>query len=283
MLLAVLPPLVYSAAVRLPWREFRANLRPISSLALGLVACTTGAIALVSHAIVPGFSWGAAFVLGAIVSPTDPVAATAVASRLGVPNRLTTIIEGEGLVNDAIALTIFGIASTALVGGSFSIEHGLLKFAIILVGEISYGVAVGWVIAKIRRRISDARVEIAVSLLTPFLAYLPPESLGGSGVLAAVAAGMYIGELTPELVPSGTRLHLSGVWDFIIYALNGTLFLLTGLQFRAVWSGAEGLPSTNLWESGLAVAAVLIATRFAWTYTAAWITPGHRKGRGPSV
>jgi Na+/H+ antiporter len=270
VLLGVLPPLVYAAAVRLPWRDFRKNLRPISGMAIGLVACTTLVTAFVAHVLIPGLSWSAAFVLGAIISPTDPVAATAVASRLGVPKRLTTIIEGEGLVNDAIALTIFGIASSAMLGGGFSIETGLLKFAVIVVGEIAYGVLVGWGVAHIRRRVSDARVEIAISLLTPFLAYLPPESLGGSGVLAVVSAGMYIGELTPELVPSTTRLHLTGVWDFIIYSLNGALFLLTGLQLAAERPEVLGLQSPAVWRWGAAISAAMIAMRFLWTWTYAW-------------
>lgn len=282
VLLGFLPPLVYIAATRLPWEEFRANLRPILSLAIGLVIATSGAVAAVVHAAIPGFGWAEAFALGAIVSPTDPVASTAVSERLGVPRRLTAITEGEGLVNDAIALTLLHVATTAISTNAFSIGHALLRLLAIVVGEISYGLAVGWVAAQLRRRILDARVEITVSVLTPFLAYLVPESLGGSGVLATVAAGMYIGIRNPELVPSATRLNLAGFWDMIAYFLNGSLFLLTGLQFQSIVSGASSFGPARILGYGALITAVVIVLRFAWSWPASWIDH-HLPDRRPSA
>lgn len=284
VMFAILPPLVYAAAVELPWEDFRDNLRPISALAIGLVAATIAAVAAAAHELIPGLSWAEAAVLGAIVSPTDPAASTAVASRLGVPRRLTAIIEGEGLVNDAVSLTIYRLALTALAAGAFAIGVGVLRFVLVVVGEIAYGCAVGWAVTQIRKRITDPRAEITVSLLTPFAAYLVPEALGGSGVLATLSAGMYIGEKTPEIVPSGTRLHLTGVWDIIIHLLNGALFLLTGLQFRSLWEGrTDFAPSSLLWY-GILVSAVVIATRFAWIWPAAWASraiSGNLRERDP--
>lgn len=271
VLLGFLPPLVYIAATRLPWEEFRSNLRPILSLALGLVAATSAVVAAVAHFIIPGLGWAEAFALGAIVSPTDPVASTAISERLGVPRRLTAITEGEGLVNDAIALTLLHVATTAIATHSFSPGHALLRLLAIVIGEISYGLAVGWAAAQLRRRILDARIEITVSVLTPFLAYLLPESLGGSGVLATVAAGMYIGMRNPELVPSATRLNLAGVWDMIAYLLNGILFLLTGLQFQSIISGASHLAGSRVLGYGALITAVVIVLRFAWSWPASWI------------
>lgn len=271
VLLVFLPPLVYLSATRLPWEEFRSNLRPIVSLAVGLVAATCGVVASVAHAAIPGLGWAEAFALGAIVSPTDPVASTAIADRLGVPRRLTAITEGEGLVNDAIALTLLHVATIAIVTDSFSIGHAFLRLVVIIVGEITYGLAVGWVAAQLRRRILDARIEITVSVLTPFLAYLLPESLGGSGVLATVTAGMYIGTRNPELVPSATRLNLAGFWDMIAYLLNGSLFLLTGLQFQSIVSGASHLGAAHILGYGALITAVVIILRFVWSWPASWI------------
>lgn len=278
VLLGLLPPLVYSAAVKLPWEEFRANLRPISFLAVGLVLVTTAAVGVVAHTLISRLSWGEAFALGAIVSPTDPVAASAVTERLGAPRRLVAIIEGEGLVNDAVALTLLRLATAAVLSRSFSATGALGRFALIVIGETAYGVLIGWLAATIRRRIDDARIEITISLLTPFGAYLVPQALGGSGVLAALAAGMYIGARSPELIPSGIRLHLTGVWDMLIYLLNGILFLLTGFEFRSVVTGTRGFSGPQLLMYGAAIALIAISIRFAWTWPAAWATGKLSKG-----
>jgi NhaP-type Na+/H+ or K+/H+ antiporter len=234
-----LPPLIYASAVDLPWPEFRDNPRPIGVLAIGLVAATAAAAAAVLHFGV-NLPWAVAIVMGAIVSPTDPVAASAVAAKTGLPRRLIAILEGEGLVNDAMALTIFKLSLTAAVAGSFSWPAGLLRFAAILVGEPLYG----------------------VSLLTPFAAYLVPEHLGGSGVLATVAAGMYIGERRSTMVPAGTRLQATSVWQTIVFLLNGLLFLAAGIESKAVVFSPGPKRSVLLW--GAAVAVTVILLRAAW-------------------
>jgi Na+/H+ antiporter len=260
-LFLVLPPLVYSSAVDLPWPEFRDNLRPISLLAIGLVAATTGAVALVAHHIA-GLPWSVSFALGAVISPTDPVAASAVASRVGLPHRLVAILEGEGLVNDAVSLSIFRIALLAWAGSGFSLEQGLLRLALILIGEPLYGWLLGIVVAFIRSRITDPDIEITVSLLTPFAAYLVPERLGGSGILATVAVGMYIGERSPELIPAGTRLHATSFWRMIVFLLNGGLFLTAGLELgREIGSP---MAQADVLEWGLWIGIVIAGVRVLW-------------------
>jgi CPA1 family monovalent cation:H+ antiporter len=260
-LLFFLPPLVYASAVDLPWREFRENLRAIGTLAIGLVIATAALVAAIVHAFA-GVPWAGAAVLGAIVSPTDPVAASAVARRVGMPRRLIAILEGEGLVNDAMALTIFGIALQAVQTNSFSVSSAVLRFAAIAIGEPVYGWLIGVLITRLRSRVTDARIEIAISLLTPFIAYLPPQMLGGSGILATVACGMYVGERRPELMPAGTRLHAASFWQMIVFLLNGALFVVAGMELhRAVYSAENDGGVVRL---GLAVAGGIILIRFGW-------------------
>lgn len=265
-LFLVLPPLVYASAVQLPWPEFRANLRPISLLALGLVAASTAAVAFLVHQQA-GLPWSVAIVLGAVISPTDPVAASAVAQRVGLPRRLVAILEGEGLVNDAVSLSIFRIALAAWAGAAFSLEHGILRFVAILIGEPLYGYILGKIIALIRSRITDPQIEITVSLLTPFAAYLIPESLGGSGILATVAVGMYIGEQSSTLVPSGTRLHATSFWRMIVFLLNGGLFLTAGFELGKVMTEphhAVPVVRWGLWAGGTVVLVRLVWCAASW-------------------
>ena len=260
-----LPPLVYAAAVDLPWPEFRDNLRPIGVLAIGLVLATAGAIAAFAHLAV-GLNWSIALILGAIVSPTDPVAATAVALRGGMPRRLTAILEGEGLVNDAVSLTIFRLAVGAAILGRFSWGTNIGKFVLILVGEPAYGVLLGFAIAALRRKIADPRLEVALSLLTPFAAYLLPVSLGGSGILATVATGMYIGERRSTLVSAGTRLHATSFWQMMVFLLNGVLFVVAGIELKLLMMQAA---SSSALRFGLEIAAAVILLRFLWCF-ASW-------------
>jgi monovalent cation/hydrogen antiporter len=260
-LFLVLPPLVYASAVQLPWPEFRDNLRPIALLAVGLVIATTAAVAALAHWVV-GLPWPASFVLGAVVSPTDPVAASSVAGRSGLPRRPAAILEGEGLVNDGAALSLFRIALAASVGGGFSLSAGLFRLVAIFVGEPLYGWLLGRAIAALRERISDARIELTVSLLTPFAAYLVPEHFGGSGILATVAVGMYIGERNPTLVPAGTRLHATSFWQTIVFFLNAFLFLSAGMQLRQVFGAEHGGLVVLKW--GLTIGAAVAVVRLAW-------------------
>ncbi|HEX7360998.1 MAG TPA: Na+/H+ antiporter [Bryobacteraceae bacterium] len=280
VLLFVLPPLVYQAAVELPWEDFRGNVRPISLFAVGLVLVTSALVAVIAYFMVPSVTWPEALALGAAVAPTDTVASIAVSDRLGLPRRLLALTQGEGLVNDAVALTLLRVAAVAILAHQFSASAAFVRFAAIVVGEPLYGAAIGWLAANIRRKVSDARVEFAVSLLTPFLAFLIPEALGGSGVIAAASAGMYVSLQAPELVSSETRLSLAGTWGTLIFLLEGALFLLTGMQFRSIVHGTPGLRGFHTLATAGAVTAAVIILRVIWTWPAIWLTyrfPGTRK------
>ncbi|HWW22176.1 MAG TPA: Na+/H+ antiporter [Steroidobacteraceae bacterium] len=270
LLLLVLPPVIYSAAVAMSWREFRFNLRPISLLAIGAVIFTTAAVALACHWLL-NLSWGVGFVLGAIVSPPDAVAPLAIARRLNLPRRITIILEGEGLANDASALILYRFAVAAVGGGLFSFSHAAGTFLAIVAGELAWGIAVGWTMLRLRRWVADPRVEIVLSVLTPFLAYWPPEHLGGSGVLATVTAGLYISWNGLRLISAATRLQGIFFWDFLIYVIEGLVFLLTGLQARPVLAGIRNYTAEELLVSGAVVSVVVLLTRFAWIYPATYL------------
>jgi len=270
VLLLVLPPVIYSSAVAMSWREFRFNLRPISLLAVGCVVFTTVAVAAASHWLL-GLSWQVGFVLGAIVSPPDAVAPLSIARRMCLPRRIIVILEGEGLANDATALILYRFAVAAAVGGVFSIGHAVGTFATIVIGEVLWGVATGWLMLRLRRWVRDPRIEILLSVLTPFMAYWPPQHLGGSGVLATVTTGLYISWNGLRLISAPTRLQGIFFWDFFMYVIEGMVFLLTGLQARTLAAGVKSYPVTELIVSAAVVSAVVIATRFIWMYPATYL------------
>ena len=276
VLLLVLPPLIYSAGVAMSWREFRFNLRPITLLAVGCVVFTTATVAAVGHGLL-GLSWPVAFVLGAIISPPDVVAPLAIARRLGLPRRLLVILEGEGLANDATALILYRFAVVAVSTGSFALGPALGTLAAIFAGEIAYGVAVGWLMLRIRHAARDPLVEITLSLITPYLAFWVPEHLGGSGVLATVAAGLYVSWNGPLLIRSATRLQGVFFWGLFTYLIEGMVFLLTGLQARTLVDRMDGLPAGELLISAAVVSLVVVAARFVWvfpaTYLPRWLVP----------
>jgi Na+/H+ antiporter len=276
VLLLVLPPVIYSSAVAMSWREFRFNLRPITLLAVGCVVFTTVAVAAAGHWLL-GLSWQVGFVLGAIVSPPDAVAPLSIARRMCLPRRIPAILEGEGLANDATALILYRFAVAAALGGVFSIGHAVEAFATIVIGEVLWGIAVGWLMLRLRRWVRDPRIEILLSLMTPFLAYWPPQHLGGSGVLATVTVGLYISWNGLRLISAPTRLQGIFFWDFFIYVINGMVFLLTGLQARTLSAGIKSYPASQLVMSAVVVSAVVIATRFIWmfpaTYLPRWLIP----------
>ncbi|MGH3004203.1 MAG: cation:proton antiporter [Gaiellaceae bacterium] len=193
VLVAILPPLLYSAAFFTGLRDLRANLRPITLLAVALVGATMCGVGLVAHEVVPGLSWGSAFTLGAIVSPTDALAATEVARRLGLPRRIVSVIEGESLVNDGTALVLYKTAVVAAVAGTFSFWDASWRLVVNVIGGIAIGLAVAWIVRQVRRRVDDAPTEVAIALLSGYLAYLPAAAVGVSGVLAAVTIGVYMG------------------------------------------------------------------------------------------
>jgi monovalent cation/hydrogen antiporter len=267
VLVIFLPPLLYSAAFFANLHDLRRDMRSISLLAIGLVLTTMCVVAVVAHALVDGLSWGAAFALGAIVAPTDPVAATAVARRLAVPRRIVSIIEGESLINDGTALVAYRFAVAAAVGGSFSLVDAGLEFVAGAVGGVVIGLAVGWVISEVRRRIDDVPVEITISLLSGYAAYLPAEAVDASGVLAAVTVGILLGWRAPRISTARMRLQGYAVWDTLVFLLNALLFVLIGLQLPMILDGLSGEPAMTLIAHAAAVSLAVILTRIAWMHT----------------
>src|SRR5260370_31738577 len=231
VLLLVLPPVIYSSAVAMSWREFQFNLRPIALLGVGCVVFTTVATAAAAHWLL-GLAWPVGFVLGAIVSPPDAVAPLSIARRLEVPRRTVVILEGEGLANDATALILYRFAIVAVSAGAFSFGQAVGMFAAIVTGEILWGIGVGWLMLRLRRWVPDPRIPIPLSILTPFLAYWPPEHLGGSGVLATVPTGLYISWNGLWLIGAATRLQGVFFWAFLIYLIEAMVVLITALQPR---------------------------------------------------
>src|SRR6187401_3271819 len=228
VLLGILPPLIYASGVAMSWREFRFNLRPITLLAFGCVVFTACGVAAVAHGLL-GMPLAVAFVLGAIIAPPDVVAPLAIARRLGLPRRLLVVLEGEGLANDATALILYRFAVAAVSTGLFSFQQAAGTFALIVAGEIAYGIGIGWLSLRLRKWARDAHVEITLSLMTPYAAFWLPAHLGGSGVLATIAAGLFVSWNGPLLIPAATRLQGIFFWDLIIYLIEGFVFLITGL------------------------------------------------------
>src|SRR5688572_15997514 len=270
VLLVILPPLIYSAGVSMSWREFRFNLRPIALLAFGCVVFTTCAVAVAVHYLL-GWHWGVAFVLGAIVAPPDVVAPLAIARRLGMPRRLVVVLEGEGLANDATALILYRFAVAAVATGAFSLGKAAGTFALIVVGEIMWGIGVGWLSLRLRHWAHNPRVEITLSLMTPYLAYWVPEHLGGSGVLATVAAGLYVSWNGPLLISAATRLQGVFFWNLVIYLVESLVFLITGLQARTLLEKAQSFSMRELVIAAAITTAIVIAARFAWMFPAIYV------------
>jgi Na+/H+ antiporter len=271
VLVAFLPPLLYAAAFFTSLRDLRTNARPLALLSLGLVLMTTVTVAAVAHTFVAGLSWPVAFVLGAIVAPTDAVAATAIASRLGIPRRLVHVIEGESLINDATALVAYRVAVAAVLTGSFSLWDASWRFVVSVLGGIGIGLAVGFVIRQVRRRLDHSPTEIAIALFSGYFAYLPAEAAGVSAALAAVTVGVYVGWYTPELTTVQTRLQGDAVWEILVFILNALLFTLVGLQLRPILDGLSGHSTGSLIAYALVVGTTVIVTRFVWIYPATYL------------
>ena len=265
VLVVFLPPLLYSAAYFTPLRELRRNIGAISLLAVGLVLATAVAVAVVAHEVV-GLGWAESFVLGAIVSPTDPVAGTAIARRLGIPNRIITIVEGESLINDGTALVAYKFAVAAVLTGSFSLIEASGDFVLSVIGGIAVGIGVGAVIAAVRRRIDAPPVEVTIALFSGFFAYLPAEAIGVSGVLAAVTVGIYMGRLTSVLTSPTTRIQGHAVWEIVQFLLNSALFVLIGLQLPGILDGIGSLDQSEVFRNGALIAATVIVVRLLWVF-----------------
>jgi Na+/H+ antiporter len=267
VLVGVLPPLLYAAAFFTSLRDLRADYRPIGLLAVGLVVATMLGVAAVAH-FVTDLSWPASFVIGAVVAPTDPIAATAIARRMGVPRRIVTIVEGESLINDATALALYGTAVAAVTTGAFSLWEASLDFAVSVAGGIAVGLVVGWVVAQVRIRLDNIPAEILISLLSGYLAYIPAESLGVSGVLAAVTVGIYLGWRSPELSTPAMRLQGFAVWETLVFVVNALLFTLIGMQLRPILDRLGGRSAAELVADAVVVVAAVIAIRIAWVIAA---------------
>jgi monovalent cation/hydrogen antiporter len=270
VLLLVLPPIIYDAAVAMSWKEFRFNLRAISLLAVGCVVFTAASVAAAAH-ILLGLSWPVGLIIGAIVSPPDAVAPLSVMRRMRLPRRIVVTLEGEGLANDATALILYRFAIVAVTMGAFSPVRAAGAFVAIMVGELLWGIGVGWTMLRLRRWVHDPRIEIALSILTPYIAYWPPEHLGGSGVLATVTAGLYISWNGLRLISAATRLQGIFFWDFFTYVIEGMVFLITGLQARTIAAGIKGYSVSDLAMSSAVVCGAVIITRFIWVYPATYL------------
>jgi monovalent cation/hydrogen antiporter len=271
VLVAILPPLLYSSAFFTSLRDLRRNVRPLSLLAVGLVFATLLAVAGVCHTAISGLSWPTCFLLGAIVAPTDAVAANSIAARLGIPRRLTTLIEGESLVNDATALVCYGFAVAAVATGAFSLWHATFRFVVDVAGGIGIGLAVGVVLRQVRRNLNHSPTEIAIALLSGYFAYLPAYAAGVSAVLAAVTVSVYVGWYTPELTTVETRLQGDAVWSILTFLLNALLFGLVGLQLRPILDALSGTSTGTLILDALIVVSAVMVTRFVWVFPATYL------------
>ena len=270
VLVLILPPLLYAAALSTAYADFGDNLRPIALLSVGLVLVTMAAVAAVAALVAPALPLAAAFALGAIVAPPDAVAATAIARRLSLPRRVLVILEGESLLNDATALVSYRIAvSAALVGGA-TVGGALSDFAVAALGGVAIGLALGVGLAALRRRLHDPLLENALSLLTPFAAFLPAEALHASGVLAVVVTGLYLGRRAPVLLSSGARLQGQALWGMVTFLLEGLVFALIGLQLPQVLE-ALGDDAREALRTAAAVTATVVVVRLAYLFPATYL------------
>jgi Na+/H+ antiporter len=275
--LCFLPPLLFSDGWLMPLREFTKAKRPIIMLATGLVVFTTLGVGFVAHWLIPGLPLAMAFALGAVVSPTDAVAVGAVTKRLKVPTRVTIVLNGESLMNDATGLVAFKFALAALVAGTFSLRAAALDFVLLAAGGLAMGLAIGWLAGRLRDLLirthnADPLIELTLSLLTPYAAYLAAEPLGLSGILAVVAAGLYSGWRDPVRMDAETRQTAWIVWSTVLFWLNGLAFVLLGLQFPSLLATVHGSYSL-LQLTGLvaAVAGTVMILRMAWVFPAAYL------------
>jgi CPA1 family monovalent cation:H+ antiporter len=270
ILLFVLPPLIYSAAVAMSWREFKFNLRPIILLSVGSVIFTAFTVAAATHYLI-GLPWNVGFLLGAIVAPPDVVAPLAIARKLAIPRRIMVVLEGEGLANDATALILYRFAVVAISTGVFSLPKAVGEFSAIIAGEAIFGVAVGWLSLRVRHWARDPQVEITLSLITPYVAYWLPEHVGGSGVIATVACGLYMSWNGPLLISAATRLQGIFFWGLMIYLIEGLLFLLTGFQMRLLYERSKAFPLDEILTLTALVTVMIVIARFAWTFPAIYV------------
>ena len=280
ILVLVLPPILYQAALFTSWRDFRANLRSISLLAVGLVIATTVAVAATLKWLVPGLPWAVAFAFGAIVSPPDAVAATAIMSRMNVPRRIVTLVEGESLVNDASGLVLYRFAVAAALTGAFSLVEAAGEFVLIAAGGIAIGVALARFFVAIHRRVGDLLMELMLSLMLPYLAYLAAETLHLSGVLAVVAAGLVRGRYAPEAFSPQARIAAYSLWRVVVFAVNCLIFIMIGLQLPDLVAGLAGTSLAQAIGYGVLLSVVAIVVRLAWVFLGAVRSVLHAREAG---
>ena len=265
--LVFVPPLVHAAGYQASPRRLLRDARPIALAAVVLVGLTIAAVAVVAHALVDGLSWPAAWVLATVLAPTDLVAATAVFRRLGAPERVVNLIEGENLVNDATALTAWRVAVAAAGAGVFTAGDAAVELVLVAGGGTALGLAGGYAVAWLRRRLDDTLVEITVTLLTPYVVFIAAEQLEMSGILAAVVSGLYLGMRDPVLTDAGTRLQAWGFWEVFVFLLESLLFVLVGLQFPALVDELGDDALGDLLLSGVLLSLVVMAVRMAHQFT----------------
>ncbi len=275
VLLVFLPPLIYDTSLDTSGRELRTHLRPILFLAVGLVVATMVAVAVVIHSLVGGMGWAVAFALGAIVSPPDSIAATQIAGKLGLPRRLVTILGGEGLMNDATALTAYQLAIAA-VGTTFTVADVFGKFFFAVLVGVAIGIAVGWIGARMLRFTETPVIENTMLLILPFASYLPADKVGASGVLAVVATGLYFGRHGSSSLTAAARLQQREIWDLIVFLLTGMSFLLVGLELRPILDSLVNRESGSLVIEALSVVGVVIVVRMVWIFGATALPGGQR-------
>jgi CPA1 family monovalent cation:H+ antiporter len=282
-----LPPLIYGAGFNSSPRDLRQQARRIGVLAIGLVAATTVAVAVAVKLVVPGFGWPEGFVLGAILAPTDPVAAVAIMQRLRVAPQLSAVIEGESLVNDGTGLVLYRLAVGATVSGAFSLLDGAWQLVATGAGGVAIGLAVGRLVNSVRGRIDDAPIEITLSLFTPYAAYIAAEAIGASGILSAVTVGLYLGARSQGLFSATARIEAQGFWNALTFILESTLFLLMGLQIRDVAGGIENLDAGRVVLTVVLTLVVVLGLRVVWMFSIGpflrRLIPGESKEEPPEL
>jgi monovalent cation/hydrogen antiporter len=266
-----LPPVLFAAAYFTSWRDFQRYLRPILLLSVGLVVITAAAVACIAHYLIPDCSWPLAFVLGAVVSPPDASAATAIIKQLKIPRRIVTIIEGESLVNDATALVILEFALAAMVHGEFSLSHALGQFVFVFFGSLIVGYVLGWISIRLLKIIPQITADTVWSLIVAFAAYIIGERLDLSGVITTVAAGLYFGRKFPEVVTAQANIEAEATWQSVLFIMNGLVFSIMGLQFPVVLEGLHSYPKPWLAEIAFLTAGVVILVRFLWVFPASYL------------
>ncbi|MEU8504257.1 Na+/H+ antiporter [Streptomyces brevispora] len=267
---ALLPPLLYASVQRTSWRQFTANRRPIFLLAVALVFLTTAAVAAVAHAIVPGLPIAAAVVLGALVAPPDPIAATAVAGSVGLPRRLVSILEGEGLFNDVTAIVLYHVAIAAAVSGTFSLPEAFGLLILSAVVAVAVGVALGWLTIKLMGLLGDATLQVGLTLLVPFVSYVLAEELMGSGVLAVLTTAIFLAEHTADADDVLGRLTGRTFWEIVDTLVTGVAFGLIGLELHNVFGTADGR-GREMTGWALAVVVVVVGVRLLYLLPATWL------------